>query len=157
MRLKPAPHLSCDTDEILYPDFQWSGFSYYKNNAHFSIGNVVSHYSWFSFMFCFFFPACLGSLMEKKGSRINVWLKSIIFMYNSIYRMQKIRPVVLNLWVLILWTWMTLSRGSHIKYPIFTLQFIIVEKLQLGSSNKRILWLGSPEYEKLLLKGPSIR
>jgi hypothetical protein len=37
------------------------------------------------------------------------------------------------------------SVGSHVKYSAyktFTLQFLTVAKLQLGSSNKVILWFG---------------
>ena len=38
---------------------------------------------------------------------------------------------------------------DHPKLQIFTLQFVIAAKLQLWSSNKIILWLGSPQHEEL--------
>lgn len=46
----------------------------------------------------------------------------------------------------------TLSQGPHTRLPvyqIFTLQFLIVEKLQLWSSNTTLLWLGSAKHAEL--------
>lgn len=46
----------------------------------------------------------------------------------------------------------TLSQGLHTRLPvyqIFTLQFLIVEKLQLWSSNTILLWLGSAQPAEL--------
>jgi hypothetical protein len=45
-----------------------------------------------------------------------------------------------------------LSQGPQVRYPayqIFILQFITVAKLQLGSSNEIILWLGVTTHEEL--------
>lgn len=50
------------------------------------------------------------------------------------------REVALNLWV------MTLSQRSHLTHPtyqIFTLQFMVVAKLQLRSSSENHFMVGS--------------